>query len=377
MAAMVSCWQLWRMNQSAVDQDMTYQWSRSVFFQLALLGALVSQERVKPVVHELKSQFQAGATKLRVLLPDLLKKGERCRVLFVLPVEALDEHRYGSGLRTVQAANLHNTHRLICVFPTFSQLPWYVDHPSNPRSRQESYLIQELVPLVDRQYPTMGTAAGRFVLGFSKSGWGAFSLLLRHPKVFSVAGAWDAPLEQARPNQFGMSGLFGTQDNFEKYRITRLLKQRADLLKSQRRLVLTGYFGFRSHHQAVHAAMRKLRIRHTYRDGPKRKHIWSSGWLPELVDLMLRPVPEVGGVEVPEILRRMVAKVGGGAAAKVFESLHPDDDGKLSLAAFTKGAGLADAELSTAVFARLDLDGSKTVEVAEFQSVWAAWKKID
>ena len=170
---------------------------------------------------------------------------------------------------------------------------------------------------------------------------------------------------------------FGTQDNFEKDRITRLLKQRANLLKSQRRLVLTGYFGFRSHHQAVHAAMGKLGIRHTYRDGPKRKHIWSSGWLPELVDLMLRPSPEIVGVEVPEILRRMVAKVGGGAAAKIFASLQPDDAGKLTLAAFTKAAGLANAELSTAVFARLDLDGSKSVEVAEFQSVWTAWKKID
>ena len=51
-------------------------------------------------------------------------------------------------------------------------------------------------------------------IGFSKSGWGAFSLLLRHPEVFGRAAAWDAPLMLEQPNRYGMGAVFGSQENF-------------------------------------------------------------------------------------------------------------------------------------------------------------------
>lgn len=306
-----------------------------------------------------------------------MEKGKRYRTLYVLPVEAGDGQRYGDGLRAVQAADLHNKYRLICVFPTFASLPWYVDHPTDPRSQQESYLLEDVIPLVERSYPTLGVAAGRFLVGFSKSGWGAFSLLLRHSDTFAIAGAWDAPLTQARPDKFGMRGPFGTQANFEGYRITSLLRKRADLLRERRRLVLTGYGGFRSDHEAVHVAMRKLKVRHVYRDGPKRKHVWGSGWLPEIVELMLRPVPSIGGVEVPEIMRRLGAQGHEEDARRIFQSLDADSDGKLTESEFRKSGRLSDAKLARAVYGSLDTDGDQRVEAPEFVLAWTKWASVD
>jgi len=184
---------------------------------------------------------------------------------------------------------LHNKHQLICVYPTFSHLPWYADHPSDPQIRQESYFLRVVLPAIERRYPTLAEPEGRLLVGFSKSGWGAFSLLLRHPEVFGRAAAWDAPLTVERPVPFGMGGIFGDQENFEKYRITRLLEQRADQLarpsrsNQAPRLALLGYDNFRQHHVAAHERMDALKIPHIYRDGPKRKHHWQSGWLPEAV----------------------------------------------------------------------------------------------
>jgi enterochelin esterase-like enzyme len=208
-------------------------------------------------------------------------------------VEAENGCQYGNGLREVQKQNLHNQFRAICVTPTFSHLPWYADHPLDATIRQESHLMRVVVPFVERNYPAMPHPAGRSLVGFSKSGWGAFSLILRHPDVFGQAAAWDAPLNMQRPDRYGMREIFGTQEHFEKYKITSLLKQRAEMLRNRQRLALVGHADFCEHHQAVHALLNSLGIPHAYQAGPLRKHAWNSGWLPHAFPKGRLPVPEV------------------------------------------------------------------------------------
>ena len=239
------------------------------------------------LVHAVQTDFQSGTTEVRVLLPDSLDARRRHQCLYVLPVEAGNEDRYGDGLLEVKRLGLHNKHQLICVAPTFSTLPWYADHPSDPKIRQESYLLQVVVPLVDRTYPTGREAAGRWLVGFSKSGWGAFSLLLRHPDVFGTAAAWDAPFAVDQPIPFGMGPIFGSQENFEQYRITTLVKKNASLLGEKRRLIHLGYGNFRQHHESLEPLLVALHVPHVYRDGPKRAHVWGSGWLVDAVEAMV------------------------------------------------------------------------------------------
>jgi hypothetical protein len=90
-----------------------------------------------------------------------------------------------------------------------------------------------------------------------------------------------------KPNQYGMGDIFGTQENFEKYQITKLLEERAVELRGQNRLILTGYGEFHLQHQDCHKLLNKLQIPHEYRDGPERKHDWRSGWVEEAVELLL------------------------------------------------------------------------------------------
>jgi hypothetical protein len=253
------------------------------------------------MTYTVDSPRQAKPTTLRILLPEDAGKAPasapapgkdvtRCaplRVLYVLPVEAGLGNRYGDGLAEVRKLGLHNRYRLICVEPAFSALPWYADHPTDPNCRQESYFIQDVLPFVERTFNVPGDPNCRLLVGFSKSGWGAWSLLLRHPDIFARAAAWDAPLVETSPNKYGMKDIFATQDNFEKYRITALLAAAAKRLNGRAaRLALHGYGGFRAQHQAAHDLMAKLQIPHDYRDGPQRKHHWSSGWLEDAVEFL-------------------------------------------------------------------------------------------
>jgi hypothetical protein len=120
-----------------------------------------------------------------------------------------------------------------------------------------------------------------------------FSLLLRNPDVIGKAAAWDAPLMMTRPDRFGMGDIFGTQENFEKYKITKLLEAQAGKLQTEKRLILLGFGNFRDHHEKAHTLMTDLKIAHDYRDGPARKHDWHSGWVAEAVELLL--VAPAGG----------------------------------------------------------------------------------
>lgn len=238
------------------------------------------------LVHTVRSEFQSGTTAIQVLLPDQLEGGKKYKVLYILPVEAGGGQRWGKALEEVRSHNIHNQHQLICVYPTFSHLPWYADHPTNSQIRQETYFVKVVVPFVERTYPARRDPQGRLLLGFSKSGWGAFSLLLRHPDLFGKAAAWDAPLDMNAPNRFGMEGIFATQENFLQYQITALLKRQADKVRNDTRLIHLGYDNFRNHHLAIEKLMNDLQIPHVFRDGPKRAHAWNSGWLSEAVQLL-------------------------------------------------------------------------------------------
>jgi S-formylglutathione hydrolase FrmB len=261
------------------------------------------KDKLGAFVHKVHSEYQAAPTEIRVLLPDKLDKSRCYPVIYVLPVEAGRESKFGDGLAEVKKRDLHIKHGAIFVAPTFAALPWYADHATDAKLRQETYFLSVVVPFVEKSYPALAKPKGRLLLGFSKSGWGAWSLLLRHPERFGRAAAWDAPLFMDRLGKFGTDEIFGTQGNFERYRIADLLKARAKELalslplgegrgEGKSRLILTGYGSFREDHENTHKLLELFKIPHVYRDGPERKHDWHSGWVEEAVELLLSAEPK-------------------------------------------------------------------------------------
>lgn len=238
------------------------------------------------LIDSIDSAHQSAPTRVRVLKPDAPGPYQ---VLYVLPVEEGEGTHWGDGLEHIRQLDLHNRFHLLCVAPEFAELPWYADHPREPKLAQERYFLQDVLPLIEAQYPVEAGAQSRLLLGFSKSGWGAWSLLLRHPDLFARAAAWDAPLDQRAPDNYGMDAIFETPENFEKYSIRRLLRGRRILLQDQPRLILTGYGNFRAHHLATRELLQSLGVAHVWRDGPEREHHWESGWVEEAVSLLVAP----------------------------------------------------------------------------------------
>jgi len=75
--------------------------------------------------------------------------------------------------------------------------------------RYEDFFIQELVPYIDRHYPTIPDRGARGISGTSMGGYGALHLAMRHPDMFGSASAQSAALLEKFPHPIPAEGRWG------------------------------------------------------------------------------------------------------------------------------------------------------------------------
>jgi len=147
------------------------------------------------------------AARVAALVPkaDETDRDARFRVLYVLPVEpeGQQQKRFGEPLAVIESLGLHDKHKRICIAVQYDETTWLGGHATDPRHRHATHLVEAVVPFVDGRYRTMKSAEGRLLLGFSKAGWAAVMLILRHGDTFGVAASWDALL-MFTDKQFGI-----------------------------------------------------------------------------------------------------------------------------------------------------------------------------
>ncbi len=241
---------------------------------------------------KLTTEYQAGPALVQVLLPDRFDASKKYPVLYILPVEGIGSN-FGHGLVEAKKADVANRFGVICVYPIFNKAsPWYGNHATEPTLRQEDYVVKALVPFIDSKYPTQKDKDGRWLIGFSKSAWGAFTLLFRHPDVFGYAAGWDGPLMlDGSGKDWGPMGLsvnFGTKEAMLQNLPTTLAKENASWLKERPRIVLGLGIFWAGQVKKMEALLQSLGIPHVYRDDLTVEHRWDTGWFPPMVDELVR-----------------------------------------------------------------------------------------
>ncbi len=141
----------------------------------------------------------------------------------------------------------------------------------------------------------MGTSKGRLLFGFSKSGWGAFSLILTYPEFFGYAASWDAPMFFDKFH-YKMEPIYGTLEQLNAYRPDLLVFKQKRHFQRKPRLVLTGEQGWGksipaptggSHTVEMHKLLAKEGIKHVYDNSLNVPHSWNEQWMaPTLKALM-------------------------------------------------------------------------------------------
>lgn len=101
-------------------------------------------------------------------------------------------------------ANFLNGEELVRDFPSIVVSPdgnsgfwsdWFNGGDGGP-PRYETFVIDQLIELIDRKYNTLGDRAHRAIFGISMGGYGAAALAAKHPDLFgavaSISGATDS-----------------------------------------------------------------------------------------------------------------------------------------------------------------------------------------
>jgi hypothetical protein len=223
-----------------------------------------------------------GPQVLRVLPPSHPAAGVAHNFLYVLPVEAGLGDVYGDGLKTLQALDAEDQYNVTIIEPSFDYEPWYANNPTDP-NQYETFMSRELVPWVMANLKTTGTEQN-WLIGFSKSGYGAQDLILKYPTLFALAASWDFPADMSSYDQYGWSPAenYGTEANFaNNYQLTAaFLAAHAAPFEAQDRIWIGGYSYFQQDMSDYDALLTSEGMAHTTGPSQYLAHSWDSGWIP-------------------------------------------------------------------------------------------------
>lgn len=269
-------------------------------------------------IHRVETEFQNGEQEIHVLVPDDYRySGASHQVLYVLPVEKSGRYRSGYPLDVLRDMDAHNRYGLLIVFMTMQEEPWFVDHAVDPNIRQAIYMHEFVVPFVDRHYRTTREPDSRFLLGFSKGGWGAYSLIFSRPDVYGFAAAWDAPFLTDH-FVYEMEAVFGSAEQLLSCRPDLVARNLQCDFRDRTRLVLAGenYFGKHvppavgdSHVLEMHRVLQKEGVRHAYLEQLDCPHTFNSMWMEPVLSVLMGLASKTGQGEIGE-RSKLAARLG-------------------------------------------------------------------
>lgn len=187
-----------------------------------------------------------------------------------------------------QLGELADTYGMVFVMPD-GQDSWYWDSPIREDMKMESFIINELVPYIDANYPTLKKPSKRAVTGLSMGGQGAMWLALRHPDVFGNVGSTSGGVDiRPFPKSWKMAEWLGDKakypSNWENHAVVNLVPS---LLPGQLNIIFdcgTDDF-FYQVNEDLHTALMAANIPHDYisRPGNHSHPYWRNAILYHLL----------------------------------------------------------------------------------------------
>jgi S-formylglutathione hydrolase FrmB len=87
-------------------------------------------------------------------------------------------------------------YRFIIVTPEGAD-GWYTDSATVPTDKFETYILEELIPDVERRFRALATRDARAVAGLSMGGYGALKFAVKRPQTFALAASLSGALGAA------------------------------------------------------------------------------------------------------------------------------------------------------------------------------------
>lgn len=170
-----------------------------VFFALSL-ATYAQQTQLKLAVpsvedYKLKSKLMTREMPYRVIFPANYKSEKTRRYAVVYLLHGLTGH-FDNWSDKSKIAEHAAKYEYIFVMPEGDN-GWYSDSGSVPNDKYESYIIQELLPEIDKNFRTVADKNHRVIAGLSMGGYGSLKFGLKYPEKFVLVGSFSGALQAA------------------------------------------------------------------------------------------------------------------------------------------------------------------------------------
>jgi S-formylglutathione hydrolase FrmB len=188
-----------------------------IFFSIALVGSLASRTNLRSAALatntvqanavapqntrvqtiQFESKLVGKVLPYNVLLPvdynEATGKDKRYPVIYLL--HGLVGH-YNNWIERSHLSDYVAGNSVIIVMPEGNN-GWYTDSATAPSDKYESYIMQELIPDVEKRFRVNSDRGSRAIAGLSMGGYGALKFGVKYPQQFvfvgSMSGALDPP----------------------------------------------------------------------------------------------------------------------------------------------------------------------------------------
>ncbi len=89
----------------------------------------------------------------------------------------------------LSSAKYTDSQRVIMVFVEGGH-GFYTDSATQANDKYETYVVNELIPEIDKDFRTVADRKARAVAGVSMGGYGALKYGIKYPQLFSLAVSW-------------------------------------------------------------------------------------------------------------------------------------------------------------------------------------------
>ncbi len=112
---------------------------------------------------------------------------------------------------------LSDLYEMIIVCPDGAFGSWYLDSPVDSAFQYETFVSEELISWVDRNYTTIPSREGRAITGLSMGGHGGLYLAFRNQDVFGACGSMSGGVDiRPFPDNWDLAKRLGTQRDYPK-----------------------------------------------------------------------------------------------------------------------------------------------------------------
>lgn len=112
-------------------------------------------------------------------------------------------------------SELADKHDMMIVCPDGAYGSWYMDSPVDPDFKYETFVAEELISWIDKNYNTVASREGRAITGLSMGGHGGLYLAFRNQDQFGACGSMSGGVDiRPFPDNWDIAKRLGTQQEF-------------------------------------------------------------------------------------------------------------------------------------------------------------------